>query len=314
MHKCFSLYIGRFQPFHVGHAHIIQKALDAGKSVLIALRDTPLSEGDPLTAAERVMMLEETYKGKDVKVIIIPDIESVNIGRKVGYEINHYDVPDHIGGISATEIRKMMNQGDSSWREKVPPAVADFMERRARGELEYYRKKEGLVVWFTGLSGTGKTTLAYEVSHWLETQNKSYKILDGDEIRTNLTSDLGFSPKDRDENIRRIGWVAKVLSDCGIITIVAAISPYHEAREKVKNLVGSERFIEIFVDCSIGKLIARDTKGLYKKALKGEIKEFTGISAPYETPTEPTIHIHTDKETIQESVEMIVDKLRTILS
>jgi len=170
--------------------------------------------------------------------------------------------------------------------------------------------QKGVVIWLTGLSGAGKSTIAHELEWRLLEMGKLAYVLDGDNIRHGLNSDLGFSPEDRKENIRRISEVAKLFADAGIITITAFISPYREDRERARSLLKEGEFIEVYVKCPLEVLIKRDPKGLYKKALAGEIKEFTGISAPYEEPEDPEIILETDKETVEESVEKILNYLK----
>jgi len=164
---------------------------------------------------------------------------------------------------------------------------------------------DGLTLWFTGLSGAGKSTLAEAVRDALIARGRRVEILDGDEVRTNLSKGLGFSKEDRDTNIRRIGYVARLLSRNGVVVITAAISPYTEVRDEVRR-AHEARFVEIFVDCSIDELVKRDKKGLYAKALRGEIKNFTGVSDPYEAPASPDVHVHTDRERVEESLARIV--------
>ena len=154
-------------------------------------------------------------------------------------------------------------------------------------------KDGGLVIWFTGLSSSGKTTLSKELSFIIEKTGKPFKILDGDEVRENLNTDLGFSKKDRSENIKRISYIAKCIADVCGIAIVAVISPYDEDRQRARESIGEDRFFEIFVDCHIDILKERDVKGLYAKALFGEIKNFTGISDPYEIPENPNCIVNT---------------------
>jgi len=159
-------------------------------------------------------------------------------------------------------------------------------------------------LWFTGLSGSGKTTLANGVKDRLYRLGvKEVELLDGDVIRTNLSKELGFSKEDRDTNILRIGWVCQLLNKHGINVIVAAISPYGQTRRKTRRMI--DNFVEIYVKCPIDILIKRDTKGLYQKALNGEIKNFTGISDPYEEPIKPEIIVETDKLSIKESLVKI---------
>ncbi|MEC1524675.1 adenylyl-sulfate kinase [Neobacillus niacini] len=166
------------------------------------------------------------------------------------------------------------------------------------------------VLWFTGLSGSGKSTLANAVDHSLFHEGYSSYVLDGDNIRHGLNSDLRFGPADRKENIRRIGEVAKLFVDSGIIVSSAFISPFQEDRELVRQMFDIGEFVEIFVKCPIEVCENRDPKGLYKKARKGEIPEFTGISSPYESPDLPEIVIETDHMTITQSVEIIKKYLK----
>ncbi|PWT84776.1 MAG: adenylyl-sulfate kinase [Blastocatellia bacterium] len=163
----------------------------------------------------------------------------------------------------------------------------------------------GLTLWFTGLSGAGKSTLAGRVGAVLTERGHRVEILDGDDIRRNLSSGLGFSKDDRDANIRRIGFVARLLSRNGIVAITAAISPYRAVREEVRR-EHEATFIEVFVDCSLEEAMRRDTKGLYARALRGELPNFTGISDPYEPPIHAEVTVQTDREQVEESVSRIL--------
>jgi bifunctional enzyme CysN/CysC len=171
-------------------------------------------------------------------------------------------------------------------------------------------KHPGCIVWLTGLSGSGKSTISTELERELFNLGKHAYVLDGDNIRHGLNRDLGFSPEDRKENIRRIGEVAKLFADAGIICITSFISPYRSDRELVRNMVPEAQFVEVHVDAPIDVCEQRDPKGLYAKARANEIKEFTGISAPYEAPENPEIKLHTDKLTVAESVATILEYLR----
>ena len=164
---------------------------------------------------------------------------------------------------------------------------------------------KGFTLWFTGLSGAGKSTLSQAIADELHTRGRMVERLDGDEIRTRLSRGLGFSKADRDENIRRIGFVARLLSRNGAIAIAAAISPYREIRDEVRRDHDAP-FVEIFVDCPIDMLVKRDPKGLYAKALRGEIQQFSGISDPYEPPLNPEITLHTDRENIATSRDLVL--------
>ena len=162
----------------------------------------------------------------------------------------------------------------------------------------------GFVLWLTGLSGAGKSTIANAVAPSLADRGHRVEVLDGDEVRTNLCQGLGFSREDRDTNIARIGYVAGKLAKHGVAVVVAAISPYREARDKVR--AGVDDFVEVHVAAPVSTCVERDVKGLYAKALAGEIKNFTGVSDPYEAPLEPQITLHTERETIQESVGAVL--------
>ena len=169
--------------------------------------------------------------------------------------------------------------------------------------------QKGVTIWLTGLSGSGKSTIAVELEHALiENRHQAY-ILDGDNIRHGLNKNLGFSPEDRTENIRQIGEVAKLFTDAGIITITAFISPYREDRDAVRRLLSDGEFIEVYVKCPLDVCEERDTKGLYKKARAGEVKDFTGISAPYEEPLNPELTIDSSKLTVEESTRTVLNYL-----
>jgi len=170
-------------------------------------------------------------------------------------------------------------------------------------------KKQGnraFLLWFTGLSGSGKSTLANLVEVALHKQNKSTYVLDGDNIRQGINKDLSFAPEDRTENIRRIAEISNLMLDAGVITLAAFVSPYLKDRALIKKIVGENNFIEIFVNTSLEECEHRDVKGLYKKARSGEIKNMTGISAPYEIPKNPDFEIITDGQTIKNSVNEIL--------
>ena len=170
---------------------------------------------------------------------------------------------------------------------------------------------QGFTLWFTGLSGAGKTTLTNEIVPQLKARGVKVEVLDGDEVRTNLSKGLGFSKEDRDTNIRRIGYVARLLSRNGVGVIVAAISPYREIRAEVRKDIEANgaAFVEVFVKASLDTLVQRDVKGLYKKAIAGEIANFTGVSDPYEEPLTPEILVSSDTEAIAESAAKIIDHL-----
>ena len=169
-------------------------------------------------------------------------------------------------------------------------------------------KQKGATLWFTGLSGSGKSTVAVELEKALVAKGKLSYRLDGDNVRLGINKNLGFSAEDRTENIRRVGEVSKLMADSGVLVLNSFISPYIADRDVVRELheTADLDFLEIHVDCSLDEAEKRDPKGLYKKARAGEIKNFTGIDDPYEAPINPEVHLHTDKQTLEEEVNMIV--------
>ncbi len=176
-----------------------------------------------------------------------------------------------------------------------------------KADREQLRGHRACLLWFTGLSGSGKSTLANLVEVELHKQGLSTFSLDGDNIRQGINKDLSFAPEDRTENIRRIAEIGNLMVDAGVVTLAAFVSPYRKDRENIKAIVGVENFIEIYVNTSLEECERRDVKGLYKKARAGEIKNMTGISAPYEAPLHPDLEIKTDHEPIETSVQAILD-------
>jgi adenylylsulfate kinase len=169
---------------------------------------------------------------------------------------------------------------------------------------------KGFVVWFTGMSGAGKTTIAHQLEPILKARGRKVEQLDGDVVRTHLSKGLGFSKEDRDENIRRIGFVAHLLQRNGVAVICSAISPYREIRDENRKMIGD--FVEVFAKCPIEVLEERDVKGLYAKARAGEIKNFTGLSDPYEEPLKPEVVVETNSESVEQSTNKIVAKLEQL--
>lgn len=178
--------------------------------------------------------------------------------------------------------------------------------REDRNRLHGHRS---LILWFTGLSGAGKSTLANALETRLHEQGCATIVLDGDNVRHGLCGDLSFSASDREENIRRIGEMAKLFIDSGVIALTAFISPFRSDRRRVRELVGEEDFIEIYCRCSLQTCEQRDVKGMYKKARRGEISDFTGISSPYEEPEQAEITVDTDSHSVEECVDQIIDRL-----
>src|SRR3989338_20806 len=169
---------------------------------------------------------------------------------------------------------------------------------------------QGVTIWFTGLSGSGKSTIARILEKRLRAMGRKVEVFDGDVVRTNLSKGLGFSKEDRDTNIKRIGFVCHLLTRNDIIAISAAISPYREVRDYNRSLIGN--FVEVYTKCSLDECAKRDVKGLYQKAMRGEIKGFTGVDDPYEEPLHPEVVCETDKETPEESAEKVLNKLEAL--
>lgn len=169
---------------------------------------------------------------------------------------------------------------------------------------------QSFVLWFTGLSGSGKSTLAHAVEERLHQMNCRTFVFDGDNVRHGLCSDLGFGEEDRRENIRRIGEMTRLFVEAGVIAMTAFISPFREERERVRDLFEEGEFIEVYCDCSLETCEERDVKGLYAKARAGLIPNYTGISSPYEAPEQPEIRVHTDTESLDESIDRVLDYLQ----
>jgi sulfate adenylyltransferase len=217
-------------------------------------------------------------------------------------------VPPHVhsASISGTQVREeYLNDGRSLPPWFTRPEVAEIL-----GETYPPRHRQGVCIWFTGLSGSGKTTTAEVLTVLLLEHGRQATVLDGDVVRTHLSKGLGFSKEDRDTNIRRIGFVAAEIVRHGGVVICAAVSPYRATREDVRNMVGKEHFVEVFVDTPLEVCEQRDLKGMYAKARRGEIKSFTGIDDPYEAPLNPEIRLDTVKNAAEDNARLILKYLQ----
>src|SRR5256885_5675632 len=215
--------------------------------------------------------------------------------------------------LSGSRVREILRSGGDLPREFTRPEVAEILRAHlggAGGRGGTQPRKSGFILWFTGLSGAGKSTLADRVREALSTERR-VEILDGDEVRTHLSRGLGFSREDRDTNIRRIGFVARLLARNGVGVVTAAISPYAETRAEMRRLADEEGipFLEVYAEASLEALVQRDVKGLYRKALLGEIAHFTGVSDPYEPPVAPDLAVHTDRDAVAESASQALGLL-----
>ncbi len=179
-----------------------------------------------------------------------------------------------------------------------------------RDKRQTLNKHNSFLIWFTGLSGSGKSTLANALENKLHQEGISTYALDGDNIRKGINNDLTFSPEDRTENIRRIAEIANLFVDAGIVVLAAFVSPYKKDRKNIENIVEKDNFVEVFVNTSLEECEKRDVKGLYDKARKGEIKDFTGVNAPYEAPENPDVEVITDDKSIEESVALIYNEIK----
>ncbi len=191
--------------------------------------------------------------------------------------------------------------------------IFPFDSRITSDQRKKVMMQEPCLVLLTGLSGSGKSTLALRLEHYLFCKGFKGFILDGDNVRNGLNKDLGFKSEDRKENLRRVGEVSRLMLDAGLIVISAFISPYEKDRIAIKNILGHHRFVEVYVNCSVEVCECRDTKGLYAKARKGIIPDFTGISAPYEIPVEPDVVVSTAEETIEQSLHKIIRKVEPLI-
>lgn len=184
-----------------------------------------------------------------------------------------------------------------------------FEQMLQRSDREQLLRQKSVMIWFTGLSGSGKSTLAIALERELYKRGFLTRILDGDNIRSGINNNLGFSEADRTENIRRIAEVSKLFVDCGIVTIAAFISPTRAIRQMAREIIGKDDFLEVYVSTPLKECEKRDVKGLYKKARKGEIRDFTGISAPFEAPLHPFLEIDTSCHSLEESVKILLEAI-----
>ena len=195
-------------------------------------------------------------------------------------------------------------------QENIFPVFEQLLKK---SDKESLLRQKGKAIWMTGLSGSGKTTLATGLENTLHRKGFLTQVLDGDNIRTGINSNLGFSTEDREENIRRISEVSKLLVNCGIITINCFVSPLSSNRETARKIIGNENFVEIYINASLEECEKRDTKGLYKKARRGEVKDFTGVNAPFEPPLNPYLEVQTDQLSVEKSLQIILDCILPVI-
>jgi adenylyl-sulfate kinase len=288
-----ALIIGRWQPWHEGHRGLFLEALERAERVAIGVRHTHATDGkNPFTFDEVKDFIDNDlsneYAGK-YDVIELPNITNVIYGRDVGYKVEKISLGEDVEKISATEVRKSMNLTPVNHSVEIDERTKRFGH-------------EGGIIWLTGLSGSGKSTLARALERKLFDKGYNVYMLDADNVRDGLNSNLGFSNEDRNENIRRVGEVSSLFAEAGFIVLSAFISPFHEDRKKAFN-AHPKNFHEVYLSADLLTCENRDPKGLYKKARAGEIKDFTGIDSPYEIPKEPSLVIDTKELDINESVD-----------
>lgn len=286
-----ALIIGRWQPWHKGHRELFKAALERAEKVAIGVRHTHATDGkNPFNFEEVKKFIDEDlsrdYSGL-YDIIELPNITNVIYGRDVGYKVEKISFGEDIEKISATKVRKSMN---------ITPASHEvsYDERIKRNG------HEGGIIWLTGLSGSGKTTLAQLIERDLFKRGYSVYMLDGDNLRNGLNSNLGFSESDRSENIRRASEVASIMAKAGFIVIASFISPFQNDRDNARDVSGNN-FYEVYLSASLEVCEKRDPKGLYKKARSGIIKDFTGVDSIYEVPKSPDFLIDTGKDTPENS-------------
>ena len=300
-----AIFVGRFCPFHNGHLAIMQKKIDEGKPLLILVRDTYY---DVYPSELRKRMIEATMSrlNVDAKVMIIDDIESINYGRGVGYEVNEIDVDESTQSISATEIRKKIDMEDDSWQEMMPDGADKVL-------MDYVQNK-GIVVWLTGLPSSGKSTIANIVSDYLKSRGVKVENLDSHVIREKVAYDLTFTHEDRQKSLDRATFIAKLLARNGVVVFSSFITPLESMRKEIKEDVEKEAsFVEIYVKATVETCKQRDKKGMYKKAEKGEIKNFTGVDSDFEEPKTPCLVIDTEKYNEEQCAKMVLDYLNGLV-
>ncbi|MFW6014641.1 MAG: adenylyl-sulfate kinase [Nanoarchaeota archaeon] len=300
-----AVFVGRWCPFHKGHLAIMQKKIDEGKPLLVLVRDTHY-DAYPSELRKRMIEAAMSRLNVDCRVMIVDDIESINYGRSVGYEVNEIDVDESTANISATEIRKRIDMNDNSWQDMMPDG-ADKV-------LKDYIQNKGIVVWLTGLPSSGKSTIANIVSDYLKAAGVKLENLDSHVIREKIAYDLSFTHEDRQKSLERATFIAKLLSRNGVVVFSSFITPLESMRKEIREDVEKEAsFVEIYVKASIESCKKRDKKGMYEKAERGEIKNFTGVSSKFEEPANPDLVVDTDKYNEDQCARMIIDYLNGLV-
>ncbi len=289
--------IGRWQPWHEGHKELFKAALERAERVAIGVRSTHATdEKNPFNFKEVCKFIDDDLKNEfsgKYEIIDLPNITNVIYGRDVGYKVEKISFEKDIESISATKVRKSMN---------ITPVNNEVLSS------ERFKRNghTGGVIWMTGLSASGKTTLAKKAERNLFDKGFNVMMLDGDNLRDGLNYNLGFSEADRHENIRRAAEVASLFAKSGYLVIAAFITPSSKDRILARNAC-KENFYEVYLSASLEKCESRDPKGLYKKARAGEIKDFTGIDSLYEQPNNSDLIVDTENLNENESLKIMLD-------
>lgn len=314
LHVPHMTFIGRWNPFHKGHEAIIRKKMEENPKVpiLLLIRNTINDVYSPTVRGEYIKSwMKKNYIAGTI--MIIPNVEGVYWGRDVGYKTQLVDVDMVTKKISGSGIRDDIQKNKSRWRSLVAHKNDSYLlSKNVSTIIEH-----GLVVWLTGCPSSGKTTIANTLIDKLKHMYPYLKIqlLDGDHMRTSpLAKHVGFTPKDRADHILRMAYLAKMFADHGILTICAFVSPDRAIRKKAKIIIGKRRFIEVYIKASRATRIKRDTKGMYKQAIAGKLRQFTGYSAPYQPPLQPDVRIDTDEDTVKQSVNTLITHIFSIRS
>jgi adenylyl-sulfate kinase len=309
LRKPHMTFIGRWSPLHKGHLALLQKKIKEHPSVpiLVMVRDTN-TDSYPATIRAEYIKIWMQKSGVHGTIMIIPNVEGVYWGRKVGYNVGVIDVDEKTKKISGSAIRRKIVSKKSLWKNDVAHAPAAALLSPQISKI----LDQGKVIWLTGCPSSGKTTLAHSLQTRLAGQYPYLKtqILDGDDMRASpLSRGTGFSPEDRAEHIRKMAHLAAMFANHGICVICAFVSPERKIRAEIKKRIGAKRFTEVYVKASLKTRLKRDKKGMYKKAISGQIKNFTGYSAPYEPPHASAVICDTDKQSINESVGLIISRV-----
>lgn len=305
------VFIGRWSPLHRGHVAIVElkRREHPGLPILMMVRDRKDESYPAPVRAEyiKLWMIENKIKGT---IMITPDIEGVYWGRDVGYHVGEVQVDEHIKRISGTKIRTDIKLESARWHQLVASKSSSTVLSPRISAIQAF----GLVIWLTGCPSSGKTTIASALNETIARQYPYLRVcrLDGDDMRTSpLAMHVGFTKKDRMEHIRRMAYMAKMFADCGVVVICSFVSPDRSVRNEAKRMIGSERFVEVYVHAKKSTREERDVKGLYKKAKAGLITNLTGYNASYQKPTHPAVICDTDRLSVSDSVGLI---LSTIIS